>query len=67
MKWKFPNESYPLIDYVDSAVLQGHKQSLIVMMAFAILNAYLLVLVGLKFFYFLTISPGFGTMITLIL
>jgi hypothetical protein len=66
MKVKYPNESYPLIDYVDSAVLDGHKQSLIIMMAFALLNGFLLILVALKIFYFMTIFPGFGTMITLI-
>jgi hypothetical protein len=66
MKVKYPNESYPLIDYVDSAVLDGRKQSLIIMMAFALLNGFLLILVALKIFYFMTIFPGFGTMITLI-
>ena len=64
---KYPAESFPLIDYVDSADLSGHKQTLIIMMIFGLLNAVLLVLIGLKIFYFLTIFSRFGTMITLIL
>jgi len=65
-KLQYPNESYPLVDYTGSADLAGHKQNMRVMMLFALLNAVLLVLIGLKIFYFLTIDAKFGTMIKLI-
>lgn len=63
---KYPEESYPLLDYVDASKLAGVDQNLRVMMGFAVLNSVLLVLIGLKIFYFLTIFSRFGTMIKLI-
>lgn len=66
MKVSYPSTSFPLIDYVDSATLAGHKQSARVMIIFSFLNSILLVLIGLKLFYFLTVVSSFGTMIQLV-
>ena len=66
MKVAYPDQSFPILDYVDSAELANHPQSLTVMLIIAILNAFLIMLIGLKLFYFLTIFENFGTMIQLI-
>jgi len=66
MKVSYPDQSFPLLDYVDSAELNGHPQSVKVLMIFSFLNTTLLVLISLKLFYFLTVISTFGTMIALI-
>ena len=66
LKLKFTNQGFPLIDYITSAEQAEEKQDIRIMIVFSILNTFLLVLMGLKFFYFLTIMHKFGTMIKLI-